>query len=68
IAMVFTNEAAWTGGPDGMRVPRLELFGWAVRGSDTWYWIGGGAMITAAWLALNLIDSPTGRALRAIHD
>jgi len=68
IAMVFTNEAAWTGGPDGMRVPRMELFGWAVRGSDTWYWIGGGAMIIAAWLALNLIDSPTGRALRAIHD
>ena len=23
IAMVFTNEARWTGGPDGMPVPRL---------------------------------------------
>ncbi|CEJ14659.1 High-affinity branched-chain amino acid transport system permease protein LivH [bacterium YEK0313] len=68
IAMVFTNEAAWTGGPDGMRVPRLVLFDWPVRGSDTWYWIGGATMILAAWLALNLVDSPTGRALRAIHD
>ncbi len=29
IAMVFTNEARCTGGPDGMPVPRLELFGWA---------------------------------------
>ncbi len=68
ISMVLTNEQWLTGGPDGMRVPRLVLFGWPVRGSDTWYWIGGGAMLIAAWLALNLVDSPTGRALRAIHD
>lgn len=68
IAMVLTNEQWLTGGPDGMRVPRLVLFDWPVRGSDTWYWIGGGAMLIAAWLALNLVDSPTGRALRAIHD
>ena len=31
IAMVFTNEARFTGGPDGMPVPRLELFGWRAR-------------------------------------
>ena len=37
--MVFTNEARLTGGPDGMPVPRLVLFGWRVRGSITWYWI-----------------------------
>jgi branched-chain amino acid transport system permease protein len=68
IAMVLTNEAAFTGGPDGMRVPRLVLAGWPVRGAETWYWIAGGSMILAAWLALNLVESPTGRALRAIHD
>ncbi|WP_439574821.1 branched-chain amino acid ABC transporter permease [Phreatobacter sp.] len=68
IAMVLTNEQWLTGGPDGMRVPRLVILDWPVRGSDTWYWIGGGLMILAAWIALNLVDSPTGRALRAIHD
>lgn len=68
IAMVLTNEQWLTGGPDGMRVPRLVILDWPVRGSDTWYWIGGGSMLVAAWLALNLVDSPTGRALRAIHD
>jgi branched-chain amino acid transport system permease protein len=68
IAMVLTNEQWLTGGPDGMRVPRLVLLDWPVRGSNTWYWIGGAAMVIAAWLALNLVDSPTGRALRAIHD
>ncbi len=68
IAMVFTNEARYTGGPDGMAVPRLVLFGWTARGSVTWYWISGVTLVLAAFLAVNLIDSPTGRALRAIHD
>ncbi|MEJ1159552.1 branched-chain amino acid ABC transporter permease [Prosthecomicrobium sp. N25] len=68
IAMVIQNEAAWTGGPDGMQVPRMELFGWRVRGAETWYWICGAFLVLGALLAVNLIDSPTGRALRAIHD
>jgi branched-chain amino acid transport system permease protein len=68
IAMVFTNEARWTGGPDGMPVPRLQLFDWTARGSITWYWISGVTLVIAALIAVNLIASPTGRALRAIHD
>jgi branched-chain amino acid transport system permease protein len=68
IAMVFTNEARLTGGPDGMPVPRLDLFGWRVRGSVTWYWVSGATLVVGAWLATNLIASPTGRAFRAIHD
>jgi branched-chain amino acid transport system permease protein len=68
IAMVFTNEARFTGGPDGMPVPRLVLFGWRVRGSETWYWISGVTLVIGAWIAVNVISSPTGRALRAIHD
>jgi branched-chain amino acid transport system permease protein len=68
IAMVFTNEARLTGGPDGMPVPRLELFGWRVRGSITWYWVSGVTLVIGVWLATNLIGSPTGRAFRAIHD
>jgi branched-chain amino acid transport system permease protein len=65
VFIVLSNEA---GGPDGMPVPRLELFAWRVRGPDTWYWISAATFLLAAVLALNLIDSPTGRALRAIHD
>jgi branched-chain amino acid transport system permease protein len=68
IAMVFTNEARFTGGPDGMPVPRLVLFGWIARGSVAWYWISGVTLVLAVLLSVNLIDSPTGRALRAIHD
>ena len=68
LSIVFTNEANLTGGPDGMSVPRLVLFGWAARGSETWYWISAASFVIGGALALNLIDSPTGRALRAIHD
>lgn len=68
LAIVFTNEAGWTGGPDGMTVPRLVLFDWTVRGSHTWYWVSGATLLLGAALAYNLIDSPAGRAMRAIHD
>jgi branched-chain amino acid transport system permease protein len=67
-ALVFTNEARLTGGPDGMPVARLVLFGWTVRGTQTWYWISGVTLALGALIAVNLIDSPTGRAFRAIHD
>ena len=68
LAIVFGNEASWTGGPDGMTVPALTLFDWRPRGAAAWYWVLASSFLVSAALALNLIDSPTGRALRAIHD
>ncbi|MBC5768129.1 branched-chain amino acid ABC transporter permease [Ramlibacter albus] len=67
ISIALTTEDRITGGPDGMTVPPLVLFGWAVQGERLWYWIGGGLLLATVWLALNLIDSPHGRALRALH-
>src|SRR6185503_734434 len=68
LAIAFSNEARFTGGPDGMAVPRLALFGFSVRGAQAWYWITAASFLIGAVLALNLIESPSGRALRAIHD
>jgi branched-chain amino acid transport system permease protein len=68
IAMVVSNETDITGGPNGMAVPRLVLFGWRVVGPQTWYWISGLTLVIGVWIAVNLIESPTGRAFRAIHD
>jgi len=68
VSIVLTNEAGWTGGPDGMTVPRLAIADWRLRGADVWYWIAGATLVVGALLALNLIDSPTGRALKAIHE
>ena len=67
ISIVLTTEDRWTGGPDGMAVPPLVLFGFAVQGERLWYWIAGALLLLTVWLALNLIDSPNGRALRALH-
>jgi len=68
VALAITTESRWTGGPDGMSVPRLTLFGWRVTGSDVWYWITGGLLVLGTWIALNLDETPTGRAFRALHD
>ena len=67
ISIVVTNEAAYTGGPDGMPVPALDLLGWAVAGEKTWYAVVAVLLVLVTWAALNLIDSPGGRALQAIH-
>jgi branched-chain amino acid transport system permease protein len=66
--LVLNSEVALTGGPDGIQVPRLVLFGWRVAGAETWYWITGLVLVLGMLVALNLEESPTGRALRALHD
>ena len=68
IALALTNEASWTGGPDGMGVARLDVFGWRVRGIQTWYWISAAMLLVGILVAQNIMLSSTGRALRAIHD
>lgn len=68
VHLVLVSEVPITGGPDGVQVPRLELFGRRLVGPELWYWITGIVLLLAAWLALNLEDSSTGRALRALHD
>lgn len=68
IALALTNEASWTGGPDGMGVAKLDVFGWRVRGVQTWYWISAAMLLIGILVAQNIMSSSTGRALRAIHD
>lgn len=67
IAIVLNTEEGLTGGPDGMVVPPFSLFGWELYGERTWYWVVGGLLVFSVWLALNIIDSPVGRAMRAVH-
>ncbi|OJY33514.1 MAG: branched-chain amino acid ABC transporter permease [Rhodobacterales bacterium 65-51] len=73
ISMVLNNERWLTRGPDGIDVPDLGLRGvlkdWGLNLSngEFWYFFSGIVMILGAWAALNLHQSPTGRALRALH-
>src|SRR6185436_1762978 len=62
VAIVLATEDQVTGGPDGMAVPAFSLFGYTLKGEGAWYWVVGGALIGAVWLAQNLIESPRGRA------
>jgi len=74
IYMVLNNELQITGGPDGMPVQDLGLralltsAGLKVKASVLWYWLAGLVLLLGALLALNLHDSPAGRALRSLHD
>lgn len=67
VSIVIVTEDRLTGGPDGMSVPAFTLLGFGLAGERAWYWIVGGALLASVWLALNLVDSPAGRALRALH-
>lgn len=67
INIVIRTEAAWTGGPDGMPVPAMSLAGFEISGDKHWYWIVAMLLSVSVWASLNLIDSPFGRALRALH-
>ena len=73
VAMVLNNERQLTGGPDGIAVPELGLRGllkdWGLdlTNGQFWYFFCGIALLIGAWIALNLHQSPSGRALRALH-
>jgi branched-chain amino acid transport system permease protein len=67
VSIVLATEDRITGGPDGMAVAPIKIAGWAISGEKTWYWIVGGVLLATVWLAQNLIESPRGRAWRALH-
>jgi len=68
VHIVMVQTGALTGGPDGMSgIPPLAVFGWEVQTDLGWYALIGGCMLAVVLLALNLIESRTGRALRALH-
>jgi branched-chain amino acid transport system permease protein len=68
VAIVINREIEFTGGPDGISVPALDLLGWKLRGPQTWYWIVAGALVCVVLLSLNLMHSAFGRGLRALAD
>ncbi len=67
INIVLKTESKITGGPDGMSLGNFSVLGFSIVGDRMWYWTAGVLLVLTVWLALNLIDSPVGRALRAVH-
>ena len=53
--------------PTSASTTLLEAIGLDLSNSQFWYFFSGLVLVIGAWIALNLYDSPTGRALRALH-
>ena len=67
IFITLNREAGWTGGPDGMDVPALNLFGAKIISPKIWYGVVMTCLVAAILASSSLIASPAGRALKAIH-
>jgi branched-chain amino acid transport system permease protein len=68
VYIIFNEEAAWTGGPDGMTgIPGLSLFGFEFDSIVKYYYLVWTFVIAVFIFTANLIQSGVGRALRAIH-
>ncbi len=68
VNIILVQNVGLTGGPDGLsEIPTLSIFGWEINTDMRWYMVIGSCMLLVVWLALNLINSRSGRALRALH-
>jgi len=68
VHIVMVQAVVLTGGPDGLSgIPGLSLLGASLKTDLHWYWLVAGVMLVVVWLSLNIVDSRTGRALRAVH-
>lgn len=68
VFIVFNEEIEWTGGPDGMSgIPGLSLFGFEFDTVLRYYYLVWFFVFAAFIFTINVIQSRSGRALRAIH-
>ncbi|MFH2218527.1 MAG: branched-chain amino acid ABC transporter permease [Pseudomonadota bacterium] len=68
IYIVFKEEMAWTGGPDGMAgIPGLSIFGFDLDSVEKYFYLVWGIVLAVFIFNVNVIQSAEGRALRAIH-
>jgi len=68
INIVLVRATTLTGGPDGLGgIPTISLFGWSVDSDLRWYIVIVSVLLVVVWLVLNIINSRSGRALRALH-
>ena len=68
VFIIFNEETEWTGGPDGMAgIPGLSLLGFDFSSVGRYYYLVWSIVLVAFVFTVNVIQSGTGRALRAIH-
>lgn len=68
VYIVFNETIELTGGPSGfVGIPRLTLLGFSFDSDASYYVLLAVVLCLVTLFSLNLIDSRTGRALRALH-
>jgi branched-chain amino acid transport system permease protein len=68
VFIVFNEEVEITGGPDGMSgIPGLSLFGFEFDTIEKYYYLVWFFVFAVFIFTINVIQSRSGRALRAIH-
>lgn len=68
VSIVFNEAVDITGGPSGfVGIPRLSLFGYAFASDKSYYCLVAAMLWLATLISTRVIESRTGRALRAIH-
>lgn len=68
VFIIFNEEVEMTGGPDGMiGIPGLSIFGFEFDTTERYYYLVWSAVFAVFIFTINIIQSPEGRALRAIH-
>jgi branched-chain amino acid transport system permease protein len=68
VEQVLSHWVSVTGGFRGMAVPLPEVFGFELYDTIPFYYLCLGFLLICLLLALNLLRSPMGRAMRAIRD
>jgi len=69
VHIVFNEEVKWTGGPSGLvGIPGFGFGSWALKSTIHWYYFVWFWVALFVVLALNMVHSRIGRALRAIHE
>ncbi len=69
VHIALTEWKAYTGGPTGLPgIPRLHIAGVPLKSDLAYYYLVWAFALGGILIALNLVDSRFGRALRAIRD
>ena len=69
VIAIATNWKSLTGGTDGLRgIPSLHIFGYALDNPGRFLPAAIVALVICFWIAWRLVNSPFGRALRAMRE
>jgi branched-chain amino acid transport system permease protein len=68
VEQVLVHWTSVTGGFRGMAVLKPELLGWNLGSPGAFYYLCFGVLVLGLLVALNLLRSPSGRAMIAVRD